>query len=129
MPTTCNYLYDETMSLPTFYMTAGDSKSLTIPIYTRRGQQIDVAGMTARLIIADFVGVCEEPLVVKTCAAAAGTTNDFMVFSTKLEPADTVDLFGCYLYQVTAKDIGDDFGIMRGKLYIYRNRDKAAINM
>ncbi len=126
---TCNCLYSDAMSLPKFHMTAGDSKRLIIPIYTRDGRPIDASGMTARLAITDFVGVCNEPLVIKNCTVMKGAADNVAVLFVQLDPTDTIYLYGCYLYQITAKDIDGDFGIMRGKLYIYRNGDRAGINM
>lgn len=116
------------ISLPTYSMVAGESKTFTIPIYNQAGKQIDATGMTARLAICDYINSSMSPFVIKECNVIPwgdGTT----ALNVSLRPVDTINLCGKYIYQITGKDVDDDFGVLCGYLTIHLNRDRAAIQM
>lgn len=120
--------YADGMSLPAYHMIAGESKQFTIPIYDSYDRQIDATGMTARFAICGYVNPNMEPFVIKQCNVTP-CENGVAVLSTSIDPDDTVNLTGKFLYQITAKDASGDFGVMRGALYIHPNGDKSAIKM
>lgn len=117
------------MTLPEFHMVAGESKNIMIPIYTSSGQQIDVTGMTAYCSICDYVNLNTTPYAVKDCKVIPGVSGSAAVFFISLVPSDTVNLYGKYIYQLTAKAESDSLGVMCGYLYITPNHDPFAIAM
>lgn len=122
-------MFPSQMSLPHFHFTGGETKNITIPIFNKAGNQIDAYGMTARLVISDYVNLNMDPLVIKDCKVIPGDSSAFAVLFTVLEPKDTVNLSGKFIYQVTGKDVEDAFGVMQGFMTIAANRDREAILM
>lgn len=117
------------MTLPEYSMTAGESKHITIPIYNTAKKQIDASGMTARFSISDFVNIATAPLVTKNCSVIAQEGELMAVLFVALEPEDTVDIHGKYIYQITAKDFQGSFGVLRGVLHIAPNNDRNGISL
>lgn len=117
------------MSLPEYHMTAGESKNITIPIYNTAKKQIDATGMTARFSISDFVNIASEPLVTKSCSVIVQDGELMAVLFVVLEPEDTVNIYGKYIYQITAKDSQGSLGVLRGVLHIAPNNDKTGISL
>lgn len=115
------------MELPQCHMTAGATKEFYIPVFNPSGKQIDVSGMTARLSISDYVNQNCKPLVVKECEVSTQDDILLAVFRVRLDSQDTVNLYGKFIYQVTAKSADGDIGPMRGILTISPNYDKEAV--
>lgn len=114
-------------TLPEQHMTAGDSKNIEIQIYNRKGKPVDATGMKARISISDYVNLNMSPFVTKNCSVIPRTGEQMAVLFVSLAPADTLNLCGKYVYQITGKDADSDFGVMNGILVIHPNRDKSAI--
>lgn len=110
-------------------MSAGEARTLTIPIYNDADKQIDMTDMTARFAISDPINQDSEPFVVKTCSVVTPADSDYAVLSVVLDPADTVNMCGQYIYQVTVKDSDGRPGVLKGAITIAANHDKAAISM
>lgn len=115
--------------LPDYHMTAGETQTITVNLYTETKKKIDAKGMTARLAITSHLNQCGEPFVVKDCRIATLPDENSAVLQAALEPADTVDLFGKYVYQITAKDWEGNIGVLKGVMYIDNNIDRAAITI
>lgn len=109
-------------------MTAGESKSFTIPIYNNSKKQINATGMIARLAICSYVTAGMSPLVLKQCSVV-DWDQGMAVLRVDLDPEDTIDLHGKFIYQITAKDVAGDLGVLRGYLYVAPNGDPTAITM
>lgn len=122
-------LYQSNMSLPEYHMTAGESKNITIPIYNTGNKQIDASGMTARLAVSEFGNIAADPLFTKNCSVVAQEGELMAVLFVDLVPEDTVNLYGKYIYQITAKDFQGAFGVLRGVLHISPNNDKTGISL
>jgi len=116
------------MTLPEYHMVAGESKSITIPIYNRKGKQIDATGMTARFAINSFVTPNMAPLTFRDCEVVKDGSV-LAALRVNLLPEDTAELRGKFLYQITAKDMEDNIGVMQGYLFIHMNGDRDAISI
>lgn len=117
------------MTLPEYHMTAGETKNLTIPVYTTSGHQIDVSNMSARIAIVDYVNLKMAPYLVKDCEIRPTSGAALAAFFVTFEPEDTIELNGKYIYQITAKDTEEHFGIMQGVIMIAANYDRDAISL
>lgn len=120
-------MYKNNMALPEYSMTAGSTKEFYIPIYNPSGRRIDASGMTARYVIADFVNQNCRPYVVKDCSVVAQEGDTAASLFVTLDAEDTVNLYGKFIYQVTATAASGEIGPMRGILNISPNNDKSAI--
>lgn len=116
------------MTLPSYHMVGGESKNITIPIYDRTGRQLDATGITARFAICDYVNIGMVPYAMKDCRVIPSEESPAVLF-VALEPADTMNLYGKFIYQISGLDFESDLGVMRGLLTIAPNRDRAAISM
>lgn len=121
-------MFEKSMTLPTYHMTAGETKHITIPIYNPTGRQIDATGMTARLAIYDCVNYNAEPIVIKNCSVVPGKKDMIASLFVVLDSEDTILISGKFVYQVTGKDFSGNIGVMRGLLIISPNGDVGAIS-
>ena len=125
----CHHTYLGEMTLQPYKMVAGERRTITVPVYNSAGNQIDMAGMTARLAISDMINLDSLPFVTKACAVQAQDGSDYSVLKVSLDPEDTLELCGQYIYQITIT--GDDSGpgVLRGLITIHANYDKGAITI
>lgn len=120
-------MFSYNMDLPAYHMTAGSTKSFYIPIFNPSGKRIDATGMTARFSISDYVNYNCTPFVTKNCSVVTQQSDPVAALFVELDAADTIDLYGKFIYQVTAKSADGDIGPMRGILTISPNYDKEAV--
>lgn len=111
-------------TLPDYTMNAGEARTLTIPVYNSADKQIDMTDMAARFAISDPINQDSEPFVVKTCSIVASDQYDYTVLSVELDAADTINMCGQYVYQITIKDVDGRPGVLKGILTIAANYDK-----
>lgn len=106
--------------LPTIVMIGGASKVLGFRIFNRGGSLVDITNCTARFAIIDSVNKYGDPIFYKD----AEKYND-NVFSVDLNPSDTVNCCGKYIYQISIIDEdGSAEEPQQGYLYIKNNIDK-----
>lgn len=118
---------DSAWELPEFKMNAGETKFLRLPIYNNSNRLIDAAGMSGRLAISDYInrGAC---LFAVDCTTAYDMQCGGNVFVATLQPSQTVDLCGKYIYQLSAHDNYDGSrAVLRGVVTIGHNADRSAI--
>ncbi|MGM9608349.1 MAG: hypothetical protein ACI3XJ_12675 [Oscillospiraceae bacterium] len=116
-------------ALPDYDMNAGEARTLTIPIYNSADKQIDMTDMAARFAISDPINQDSEPFVIKACSIVTSADSDCAVLRVELDAADTINMCGQYIYQVTIKDADGRQGVIKGVLTIAANYDKAAISV
>lgn len=112
------------MALPEYHMTAGSTKEFYIPIFTQSGEPIDASGMTARFAISDFVNQNCSPFVTKNCRVVTQSGSTLAVLFVSLDAEETMNLYGKFIYQVTAQASTGEIGPLRGILNISPNNDK-----
>lgn len=120
-------MFDTNTNLPDYFMIAGESQNIRLYLYTANNRQLDADGMKARLAISDYINLGGEPLLIKNCAIIFPAGEELAVINVKLQPEDTVNLRGKYMYQFTVKDPDGIIAVLRGYMCIARNDDRAAL--
>lgn len=120
-------------TLPTIDFVGGSTQDLAFHVYFYYGgRPFDLSSCTANFSVINYVNKGGAPLISKAMKITEGDSigEDIIsnVLRVTLEPADTVDLVGKFIYQIIIRDVsGDveipDHGIMR----ITNNINKAYI--
>lgn len=107
------------ISLPYFHMTAGESKTLTIPVHNPEVAYTDIAEVSARIAISDYVVQSSCPAIIKDCTVTEN--NGLMILEATFDPEDTLNLYGKYVYEAFITTQDNEVRIMKGLLFIYYN--------
>lgn len=99
--------------LPVFRLVAGSTKTLYFPLYGHNGQVIDVQNMTGTLAMADYVNrnIVLNPM---SCTVVEDEMLGAHVFTMTLDPDDTMNLQGRYIYQLTISTLEGVTTVLRG---------------
>lgn len=113
--------------LPDWTFVGGVTQEYEFTLQTEDGGFYDVPGGTASLAIAPFVNVnntvLTKPGVMTTNAEGVACVAVFT-----LDPSETVDLKGKYIYQISVKSAeGSLASPLRGRMFIANNIDKAFV--
>jgi len=118
-------------SLPEIRFVGGSSENLQFNLYYDENdpKPFNLFGGEANFSIVHFINKNSTPLVSKGMEIGMNDAETHHnVLRVSLEPADTVDLFGKFVYQITLKDIDGDIDIPhQGIINIYNNIDKGFI--
>jgi len=117
--------------LPEIRFVGGASEDLEFNVYYDETdpKPFNLFGGEVRFSIVNFVNKNSAPLVSKPMEIDVGTDElTYSVLRVSLEPTDTVDLFGKFVYQITIRDIEGNIDIPhQGIINIHNNIDKAFI--
>lgn len=116
--------------LPTIDFVGGETQDLAISVYFYKNKKpYSLSGCTSSFSIVSLRNKTGAPILTKPMGISFsndGSINN--VLTVTLEPAETVDLAGKYIYQIQIKDIDGDVEIPKqGLLYITNNIDKSFI--
>ena len=121
-------MVNEIYTLPELAFVGGSSEELVFHAY-RNGTEpkpFGLTGCTANFSIAYYADKSGAPLASKEMTIKMDSANVYEnIMTILLEPEDTIDLFGKYVYQITVKDPDDNADIRQGILMIHKNVDKA----
>lgn len=118
-------------SLPEMHFVGGASEDFQFDLYRDEGRQkpLSLLGGSAHFAIVNFANKNGAPLVTKTmeiCLNEAETYHN--VVRVSLDPDDTIDLAGKFVYQITLRDADGNIDIPhQGVITIHNNIDKAFI--
>lgn len=111
--------------LPEDNFTAGSTRNFTVNTFSGLGAPFDLTGATVTFSLVDYINL-GAPVLTKPASLIRSNGGNCGA-TAKLEPADTVSLFGKYIYQFSIVDIGGDAYIARGLVVINRNTLPTAI--
>lgn len=119
-----------TYTLPTIEFVGGQTQDLMFNVFFYNGRlPFALAGCTANFAIVSFTNKMGAPILTKPMEAilnSEGTVNN--VLTVTLEPKETVELYGRYIYQIQIQDIDGDIEIPKqGILYVTNNINKRFI--
>lgn len=120
-------------TLPTISFVGGSTQTFEFNCYYYTNKKkFDLSACSADFSIISYVNKRGTPLVSKTMSVISDTgDNDSVsnILNVVLDPADTVDLYGKYIYQITIRD--DATGVVeipdQGILLITNNINKAYV--
>lgn len=115
-------------SLPEIEFVGGTSEELQFKMYRSDDNSLpfDLFGGEANFAIIHFTNKNGTPLLSRTMTVCADSdTLCYHILKVSLEPADTVDMFGKFVYQITVRDIDGNIDIPhQGIMNIHNNIDK-----
>lgn len=98
-------------------------------LYRESGQAYSAIGCEGKFALIDYSQKFGKPVLEKTLAFAVNSDGIQNVVSVTLEPKDTKDLQGKYIYQISIKDCNGNVEIPgQGIFYISNNINKSYIN-
>lgn len=115
-------------SLPEIRFVGGSSEDLKFNLYYDEAdpKPFNLFGGEANFSIVNFINKNSTPLVSKGMEISMNEEEThYSVLRVSLDPADTVDLFGKFVYQITLKDIDGNVDPRQGIINIHNNIDKA----
>ena len=111
--------------LPTISMYAGATKVLHFPVTNPSGNSADLTNCTARLTAVNSAHKNSRPAIILD-GVVSPTASDVFLFT--MEPKDTIEEEGKYIYQVwIVGSDGKPEEPQQGELYITKNIDKTFI--
>ena len=112
-------------ALPEWDFVGGSSQDRIFTLMRESGLEYDLPGATASLAVVEFVNPKGVPLLTKQVPVALNQSGTCCDVAFSMSPADTIQMAGKYIYQITVKDINGNTSIpQRGYMYITENIDK-----
>ena len=115
-------------SLPELCFVGGSSEDLQFNLFYNKDnpEPFNIFGGEANFSIVNFLNKNSTPLVSKKMDIGMNDAEThYNILRVSLEPSDTVDLFGKFVYQITIKDIDGNVDIPhQGIINIHNNIDK-----
>lgn len=117
--------------LPEIRFVGGSSEDLQFNLYQNESnpEPFSLFGGTANFSIVNFINKNSTPLVSKQMEIELNDEEThYSKIKVSLVPADTVDLFGKFVYQITLRDVDGYVDIPhQGIINIHNNIDKPFI--
>lgn len=117
-------------TLPTIDFVGGETQDFQFNIYFHENEKpFSLSGCSASFSIVSFTNKMGSPILVKQMKVVFNYKDAINnALTVTLEPTETVDLCGKYIYQIQIRDVDGDVEIPKqGILYITNNIDKSFI--
>ena len=118
-------------SLPEICFVGGSSEDLQFFMYTNESnpKPFDLHGGEANFTIVNFINKNSTPLVSKKMEIGLNLEETHRsVLRVSLDPSDTVNLFGKFVYQISIKDVDGNIDIPhQGIINIHNNINKSFV--
>lgn len=116
-------------SLPTIDFVGGSTQELVFhTFFSQNRKPFDLSSCTASFAVINFINKNGSPLITKTMQVDKSEVGDGTVTNVLrvvLQPEDTVDLVGKFIYQISIQDISGDIEIPdQGIIRIANNINK-----
>ena len=110
-------------TLPEVVFVSGQSNTLRWRLFTASRTPFNADGCTGNFAVVDYSDQTGEPLISKSLRFLVGDESGKKnIAEVDLEPRDTLELHGKYIYQITIKDIDGEVEIPnQGFLQIAHN--------
>ena len=115
-------------TLPQDSFVAGQTREYAWRLFRESGLSFNSYGCTGAFSLLDYSHKDEDPILVKEITFIAGDNSINNVATVTLNPQDTVELDGKYIYQLSIKDMDGNVEIPnQGILYISNNIHKSFV--
>lgn len=123
LPDYCPYV------LPTIDFVGGETQEFEFNIfYPTNHKPCNMSGSISSFSIVNIRNKTGEPILIKPMKPGLSSKGDYNVLKVVLEPEETVELSGRYVYQIQIRDVDGTVEIPKqGLLYITNNIDKSFI--
>lgn len=120
-------------TLPELCFVGGSSETLEFNLYRNKDNPtpFDLNGGAAHFSLVNMINKGGAPVVEKEMTVdvmeGQGTDSPKNVVRVTLDPSDTVDLFGKFVYQITLVDVEKNIVSYQGVAMIHNNINKGLI--
>lgn len=112
---------DLTQMLPDWDFVGGSTQSRTFQLARSASEDYDISDGTAYFAMCEYVNG-GAPLVTKQTPVTASANGKYCMATVNLTGADTLELEGCYCYQIMVKDSSGNIAIpFHGRMHIMKN--------
>lgn len=116
-------------NLPEISFVGGETREFRFPLRDKKGRVFDVSGATANFSVVGAMNRIGVPIISKPMEIVANENGIASVLTVTLLPAETVNLFGKFIYQISIRDFYGEIEIpSQGVLFITNNIDKSFIH-
>ena len=119
-------------TLPTISFVGGETQDLAFHTYFYKNMKpYDLTECISNFSVVSYTNKHGAPLLTKPMTAVLNDEgNCHNILTVTLQPKETIDLYGKYIYQIQIKDIGGDIEIPKqGILYISNNINKDFVKL
>ena len=114
--------------LPEWKFVGGETQKRTFTLHElNRDRTYDIPGAYVELAVVDFVNPKSDAKLRKSIEVKSDSNGRYCEAVVNLDPADTVNLSGKYIYQITIKDLLGNVVALRGIMHISENINKTFI--
>ena len=116
--------------LPTIDFVGGSTQDLLFHVYFHSVKNpFDLTGCSGRFALVNYLNKNGAPIFTKNMTVESGADDFDNILTVTLEPSDTADLAGKYIYQISLKDGDGDVEIPKqGIMYITKNIDQGFVS-
>ena len=115
-------------TLPQDRFVAGQTCRYVWKMYRESGHPFNANGCEGSFALIDYSHKDEDPILIKPVEFIVGDEGLVNIASLELEPKDTINLDGKYIYQLSIKDPEGNLEIPnQGLLYISNNIHKSFV--
>lgn len=117
-------------TLPTIDFVGGETQELLFHVYFYQNKRpFSMTGCTSNFSIVDFMNKKGAPILTKKMDVLENSDGSALnILSVELEPLETYELSGKYIYQISIKDVNGNVEIPKqGLIYITNNINKSFI--
>lgn len=109
-------------NLPELSFVGGEKQTFLFNLLTKGGQGFQTDGCNIAFSVVGYANKSGAPILTKPVTMLLGDSGEKNIASVELDPIDTVDWYGRYIYQLSIKDIGGDTEIPgQGIMNVTRN--------
>jgi hypothetical protein len=113
-------------TLPEITFVGGITDSWMFELVTLGGAPFELFGGSGQLSVVNYSNKTGAPVLTLPCSVAENEDGFFNLLRVDTTSADTVELFGRYVYQLTLRDGNDETDVPgQGILIITKNIDPA----
>lgn len=117
-------------SLPSIDFVAGETQDFAFHVFSSEDNlEMKLSTCTANFSVVSFINRAGTPVISKSMEVQLdSTSNARSILAVQLSSADTIDLCGKYVYQITIKDEENNTAIQHGLLFITSNINKSFLS-
>lgn len=118
-------------TLPTLSFVGGETQSLLFNVYYSKNMEpFSMVGCISNFSVVNFTNKNGSPIIRKDMTVIENHDGTALnVLSVNLDPRDTYELHGKFIYQISIRDIDGNVEIpQQGIMYITNNINKSFIN-
>ncbi len=101
-------MINDIYNLPTYSFVGGESQTFTFNLRTKANLSYDAESCSMSFALINYSTKTGSPVLTKNFLLSTDSNGSKSIATVTLDPMDTVDLYGSYVYQITIWDMSCD---------------------